>query len=59
LERHVEAWHGNGLESFAEFTEHGGGGDPTTASAEKRRAVFRAIVGRLRKSWKNERGTLL
>ncbi len=34
--------------SFSEFTEHGGSGDPTLASAEKGEEFFAAIVGRLR-----------
>ena len=34
--------------SFSEFTEHGGSGDPTTASAEKGERFFAAIVGPLR-----------
>src|SRR5579862_4486597 len=46
--------------SFSEFTEHGGSGDPGTASAEKGERFFAAIVGRLRQVVDEiERGTLL
>src|SRR4029077_14873700 len=46
--------------SFSEFTEHGGSGDPATASAEKGERFFAAIVGRLREVVEEiERGTLL
>jgi creatinine amidohydrolase len=46
--------------SFSEFTEHGGSGDPTTASAAKGERFFAAIVGRLQQVVEEiERGTLL
>ncbi len=46
--------------NFAEFTEHGGSGDPSTASAEKGERFFAAIVSRLRQVVDEiERGTLL
>jgi creatinine amidohydrolase len=46
--------------SFSDFTEHGGSGDPTTASAEKGERFFAAIVSRLREVVEEiDRGTLL